>query len=230
MRLNCALVSSFLFVSAVLAAEFGEFGGVMYGWNSPEKVVTYARGRFTVPYPEVGVNSGFVIGVGLDGHKTCMASLSAGIRVMITEHKVNIEAWSEFAPNVPNWNPQFTVSSGDILEVTVNVVGFNLTDGHFSIENISTGQKWSEDITSHELPLCKGNAYWGVAIVPGGQSPFANFNQVTFTNTLIKLGFSDPGQQPRDTLSLLKINQNDHDYTSVNIVLESYDILVTYIG
>ncbi|KAG6377240.1 peptidase G1 [Boletus reticuloceps] len=233
MRLNCALVSSFLFVSAVLA-EYGDFGGVMYGWDVTDKTVTYARGDFVVPYPQVDVvHSAFIIGVGLDGLGTCDASLAAGIRVAITDsHEPDILAWSEFAPGILNWNPSFIVSPGHLLEVIVSLVGPSRTEGYFSIENISTGQKWSEDITNHPYSLCLGSAYWTVEIYPDGQTPLANFNQVTFTETLVKHGFPGQRYKPRDHLTLLKINQNGHDVTSVNLIVrsEATNILVTYIG
>ncbi|KAF8139846.1 peptidase A4 family-domain-containing protein [Boletus edulis] len=132
MRLNCALVSSILFVSAVLAdfhsekqlepmflqrakkpingtphvrapASYGVWAGGVVERNNG--TITLATGTFVVPHPQGAPGSGFVIGVGIDGLTCTTAALAAGVNVMITDHGVNVIPWGELWPRIIKWNP-----------------------------------------------------------------------------------------------------------------------------
>ncbi|KAG6371567.1 peptidase G1 [Boletus reticuloceps] len=253
MRLNYALVSSFLFVSVVLAdfhigrqpepqfekpingthvrrdpATYGLWaGGVKEKYPG---TVTLATGTFIVPQPQGDVGSGFVIGVGLDGLTCTTALLAAGVNVMITNDGFSVIPWGQLLPRIIQWNPDppngVRVSTGDKLRVTVQIAPSSAdADAYFWIENITTDRSWSDALTNNpDSPLCRQNAFWVVAAVPGGTTPLANFGTVAFRDLRMRAPGIDV--YPRNP-SIVNLVRNNQVISSVRVEPSS-DIIVTY--
>lgn len=109
--------------------------------------------------------------------------------------------------------------------MTVTVTATSTTAGTAVIENTTTGQRVSQDLTSSSA-LCEQNAEWIVEDFEesGGQVPFANFGTVTFSDAsaTTATGAVGPGQA-----TVIDIQQNDQVLTDVSV--DDSSVTISYV-
>lgn len=101
-------------------------------------------------------------------------------------------AWYEWLPDSAHDFTGISFSAGD--SVTVTVTASSKTSGTAVIENTTTGQKVTKDLTSTSA-LCETNAEWIVEDYEenGGLVPLADFGTVTFTGATATTGSGTVG-------------------------------------
>lgn len=98
---------------------------------------------------------------------------------------VSYSAWYEWYPNFAYDFKGFTISAGDVIQLSVHATS-SMT-GTATVDNVSTGKSVTHTFTllgGVQPPLCEQNAEWIVEDFQQGASlvPFANFGSVTFSN------------------------------------------------
>ena len=109
--------------------------------------------------------------------------------------------------------------------MTVTVTATSTTAGTAVIENTSTGQTVSQDLTS-SAALCEQNAEWIVEDYEenGALVPFANFGSVTFSDASATTtsGAVGPG-----SATVIEIQQDNQVLTDVSV--DDTSVTVTYV-
>jgi len=182
-------------------------------WETyPAGTFTKVTGTFTVPTP-TGADGSASAWVGIDGDTCQTAILQTGIDFHISSGVVSYDAWYEWYPAFAFFFNGITISSGDVIRLTV--VATTTKSGTATIENLTTGVTVSQALTSHHA-LCEQNAEWIVEDYSQGGKlvPFCNFGSVTFTNaaaTLASGGTIDPNGATE-----IDMQQNGQVLTSVS--------------
>jgi len=157
--------------------------------ESPPSGETFnaVSGTFTVPTPSVpsdGSDSSSYAAsawVGIDGDTYTNAILQTGVDFTVTDSgDVSYDAWYEWYPNYAI-DFSLSVSAGDVI--SLSVVATTTTSGTATIENETTGETASIDLTSTSA-LGGQNAEWIVEDFEEGDSlvAFADFGTVVFTS------------------------------------------------
>ena len=132
-------------------------------------------------------------------------------------------AWYEWYPDYAYDFSGISFSAGDV--VTVTVTATSTTAGTAVIENTSTGQTVSQDLTS-SAALCEQNAEWIVEDYEenGALVPFANFGSVTFSDASATTasGAVGPG-----SATVIEIQQDNQVLTDVSV--DDTSVTVTYV-
>jgi hypothetical protein len=185
--------------------------------------VTEVTGTFTIPKPSPpsgGSSSTEYCGaawVGIDGD-TCQTGLiQTGVFWCVQNGEYSYEAWYEYIPAASIAYSSISVTSGNVIKVTVTKTSD--TGGVTTFENVSTGKAASHTFTKQSSgTLCGENAEWIVEDFEEGSSlvPFANFGTVTFTGASAIVGGSTvtPGGDDAQTIY---IEQNSKVLTTTTI-------------
>lgn len=157
--------------------------------NPPSAAATYTAvtGTFTVPQP---TGSGFGSSsasawVGIDGDTYSEAILQTGVDFTVTDGEASFDAWYEWLPDYAHDFSGIDISAGD--EIVAIVESYSSTNGIAIIENKSTGQKVTKELSSSS-PLGGINAEWIVEDFEQGGSlvDLVDFGTVTFTGAVAK--------------------------------------------
>ncbi|KAG6806340.1 hypothetical protein H0H92_011685 [Tricholoma furcatifolium] len=193
-------------------------------WDSyPSGTFKSVTGTFTAPEP-LGSSGSAAIWVGIDGDTCNSAILQTGVDFTISNGAASYAAWYEWWPALSYDFNGITISSGDVI--TVTVTASSLTAGTAVITNESTGKTVSKSLTS-SVPLCQENAEWIVEDFDDGDSmvSFANFGSVTF-NSASAITQSGTSVSPSGA-TLFDIEQNGEILTSVST--SSSGVIISYI-
>jgi len=232
MLFNSALVSSLLFVCAVLADRRRErqsrildrieqpanaaSDGVQYSrnwsgavWEENDGTFTYVTGTFNVPTPSGQSGSAASAWVCIDGDTCANAILQVGVDFTVTDDGVSYDAWYEWYPDYAYYFSDFSMSGGDVIKVSV--IATSTTSGSAQVENLSNGQSASQQLSS-AYALCGQNAEWIVEDFDdnGAPVPFANFGTVAFWDALA----TGSGTYTPDGAIIMEIDQNSQVLTS----------------
>jgi hypothetical protein len=106
----------------------------------------------------------------------------------------------------------------------VTVIASNTSSGTAVIENLSTGQKMTKDLSS-DYALCEYNAEWIVEDFEEGSSlvSFADFGTVTFSNAVATTYNGTVGPSGATVIDI----QQESVLTSVSVGSDS--VTVTYV-
>ncbi|EJT97836.1 hypothetical protein DACRYDRAFT_91302 [Dacryopinax primogenitus] len=196
-------------------AYSSNWAGPVYNANAGTyKAVT---GTFTVPTPSApsGGRGSYAASawVGIDGDSCDTAILQTGLDFTIDNGKVSYDAWYEWYPDYAYDFSGISFSAGN--EVRVTVTATSTTSGTAVIENLTTGETVTQDITSSSA-LCEQDAEWIVEDFTEGNSlvPFANFGSVAFTSAEATTS-SGSTQGPSGATYIFDIEQNNKVLTSV---------------
>ena len=177
---------------------------------------TAVSATFTVPRPTSTGGGGTQAAsawVGIDGDTCGSAILQTGVDFEVSGSSVSYDSWYEWYPAYAYDFSGISFSPGD--SVALSVVATSTTSGTAKIENLSTGQTGSKQITSSSA-LCQENAEWIVEDFEEGSSlvPFANFNSVGFTGASAKT--SGGNSYGPSSGSQIDIVQNGKTLTTVS--------------
>ncbi|KAG6378929.1 peptidase A4 family-domain-containing protein [Boletus reticuloceps] len=203
MRLNSALISIFLSVSAVLSNPLRKKGqpwfpsvmlestnGASDGpyYYSPkfsgafreetDGHLTFATATFNTIALSAGQH-GYTSWVGIDSINTCNDSwLAVGIDTFVTDNsETSYTAWYEWGGDGPYYS-DVTITPKDVIRASITAL--SATSGVFIIKNLNNGQTNVHYLNSTR-PLCERDVTWGVA-------PYHNesiaFDTVTITNAM----------------------------------------------
>ncbi|MCJ1358518.1 MAG: hypothetical protein MMC33_008518 [Icmadophila ericetorum] len=192
-------------------------------------------GTFTVPKPSVpsGSGSGTYSGtawVGIDGDTYQNAILQSGVDWSVSSSGgYSYVAWYEWFPNPQVNFGSLSVTSGDVITVTVK--SSSNKKGTATVENVTTGKSATTTVSAPCSTCTLGgqNAEWIVEDYSEGSSlvPFANFGTVTFTGA--SAGDSAGGSVGTSGGTILDIeNSSGTVITSVTIPSNS-EVQVKYV-
>lgn len=117
----------------------------------------------------------------------------------------------------------FAINSGDVIKLTVTAT--STTSGSAVIENLTSGQQVSKDITSRSA-LCLENAEWIVEDYEenGELVPLTDFGTVAFTNAFATT--TSGSQISPNGATIIDMEQNGKILTSVSE--SSSGVSITY--
>lgn len=164
--------------------------------------------------------------VGIDGDTCQTAILQTGVDFCIQNGVTSYDAWYEWYPDYAYDFTGFSVSAGDVIQVTVDAA--SSTTGTATVDNISTGQSVTHTFTSGTTgTLCETNAEWIVEDFEQNNRlvPFADFGNVTFSNAQATDGGSTVGTSGA---TIFDIEQSNVVLTQTSITSNS--VTVKYIG
>ncbi|KAI4144834.1 MAG: hypothetical protein LQ340_006518 [Diploschistes diacapsis] len=198
------------------AEESTNWSGVVIQSPPSGTKFTAVSATFTVPKPtSTGGSSEQAASawVGIDGDTCGSAILQTGVDFNVQGSSVSYDSWYEWYPDYAYDFSGISFSVGD--QVALSVVASSTTSGTATIKNLSTGQTVSKQITSSSA-LCQENAEWIVEDFEegGGLVPFADFNQVTFSNAVAHT--SNGGTVDAGTGTQIDIVQNGRQLTQVS--------------
>ncbi|KAF7982654.1 hypothetical protein HWV62_27103 [Athelia sp. TMB] len=150
--------------------------------DQPPGTFTSVTGTFTVPTP-TGSNGSSTAWVGIDGYSCQTALLQTGIDFTISGGQVSYSTWLEWVPAAQvSYDSASDISFFGGDSVTLTVTATSATTGIATIENNTSGQKVTQEISSSS-PLCQQDAEWIVEdySVNGAPVIFDDFGTVTFT-------------------------------------------------
>ncbi|MCJ1478619.1 hypothetical protein MMC13_007300 [Lambiella insularis] len=161
------------------------WSGAVIHYPPPGQLFTSVSGIISVPSVSAGSGPGPWSGsawVGIDGASYQKAILQTGIDFNIdAAGKQTFSAWYEWFPQPMISFGKFPMSIGD--EIAMQVYSTNSTTGVAQIENRSTGQIVTHNLTApgNDSALGGQNAEWIVEdYSSGGLVPLANWGNVTF--------------------------------------------------
>ncbi|KAH8690098.1 putative aspergillopepsin-2 precursor [Talaromyces proteolyticus] len=195
---------------------------------------TSVTAQFTVPTPKLPsgatADSSASAWVGIDGDTYSAAILQTGVDFNVdTSGTVSYDAWYEWYPDYAYDFSGININSGDVIKVTVT--SSSSSAGSCVIENLTSGQQVSQDLSapSSSSNLGGQNAEWIVEDFDsnGSQVPFANFGTVQFTGA--SAGVSDGSTVGTDGADVLDIQQNNVVLTSSSVPSSS-EVDVSYAG
>jgi len=193
-------------------------GVVLAGY--PSGTFVAVTGTIVVPSP--GAPDGSVSAwVGIDGDTCVGAILQTGIYITFVGGAASFEAWYEWYPGYASNFNGISISAGNSIQLTVNV--FSSTTGSATIENLSTGQRATQDLSS-STPLCQQDAEWIVEDYSenGSLVPMCNFDKVEFTDAYATTASGTRIYPPSGVV--FEINQGGKVYTSVSVGSESVSV------
>ncbi|KAG8214036.1 peptidase A4 family-domain-containing protein, partial [Butyriboletus roseoflavus] len=202
-----------------IASPAGATSNVQYSsnwagavWAEGYGTFTTVTGTFTVPTPS-GNSGAASAWVGIDGDTCQNAILQTGVDFTVTNGEVSYDAWYEWYPDYAYDFYGININAGDVI--TTTVTASSTTSGTAVIENQTTGQTVTQELTS-SYALCEENAEWIVEDFEenGSLVPFADFGTVTFTSATGS-GTSGTTYTPSGA-TLLDIEQNGQVLTSVS--------------
>ncbi|KZT03720.1 uncharacterized protein LAESUDRAFT_729021 [Laetiporus sulphureus 93-53] len=202
------------------------WAGAVYAES--EGSFTAVTGTFTVPTPSVpsgssGGTYSAAAWVGIDGDTCQNAILQTGVDFTVDENgDVSYNAWYEWYPEVSYDFSGISFSAGDVVQLTVTAS--STTSGTAYIENLSTEQTVTQDLSS-SYALCEENAEWIVEDYEedGSLVAFADFGTVTFTNAEATYDGETVGPS---TATLINIEQDGEVLTSVST--DSSSVTISY--
>jgi hypothetical protein len=173
--------------------------------------VVSATGRFTVPTPKhTGSSNATEYGsawAGIDG-VSCIPILQGGLDwQVLSSGDVGYLAWYEWYRDNAVYVDTFNVTGGDVLQVDITAP--STTKGTLTLSNLSTGEKFSQDMTAPSgSPLCRQEAEWIMedVIISGKMAPLANFGDVVFSKVSAKFSTGKVGDL--SGAAIYKIPQN----------------------
>lgn len=186
------------------------WAGAVYA--SGDGTYTAVTGTFTVPTPS-GSDGAASAWVGIDGDTCSNAILQTGVDFTISGGDVSYDAWYEWYPAASYDFSGISFSAGDVVKLTVTAT--STTSGTAVIENTTTGQTATKDLTSSSA-LCEENAEWIVEDFEenGGLVPFADFGTVTWTDASATTG---SGSVTPSGATIMDIQQNGQTLTQTTI-------------
>ncbi|KAG6373090.1 hypothetical protein JVT61DRAFT_6689 [Boletus reticuloceps] len=189
MRLNCALVSSFLFVSAALAGHhpekqqppflnrveksiisttvfpLRESAGVTW-IAEPEEAIETAAGTFTVPSAEGDVGSFFVIMVGISTSDCNAITIGVGIIGQIFEDGVFYRGFAKGREMVLSPDP---ILAGNVIRASIEVE--STTTAFVTLVNTDGGTPWSKLIYGDPQDTrCRQDVKWIITTRSGADT------------------------------------------------------------
>ena len=172
----------------------------------PRSDITYVRGTFSVPIPEMptsGPTSGDIAGlygasfwVGIDGAPSAtQSSLRAGVDIFWDEGTVSAVAWYQWYPLPSTDFANFNVTPGDAICIAVQAT--STAQGNVTIANFGSGvlgadlsglaplQTATQTFSNQSNVLLRKEAAWMVEDFPMPSLPelpiaLANFSSVIF--------------------------------------------------
>ncbi|PMD29669.1 concanavalin A-like lectin/glucanase [Hyaloscypha variabilis F] len=225
----------------VVDPETGNVTHIDYSSNWAGGVVTsppagetfsYIQGQFVVPTPSFPAGSA-AFWVGIDGDTYGNAILQAGVDVTInSDGSTSFDSWYEWYPQYSiTFDPsQFSFGAGDTIFVSVQSI--TSTDGTVTLQNLSTGQSVTQDVSAPDSSSALGgqNAEWIVEDFDenGSQVAFTDFGSVSFTNALAQTAQgSTLGTDGADIIEI--VDDNNNVITQVSIP-NSAEVDVVYSG
>ncbi|KAG5919835.1 hypothetical protein E4U61_000534 [Claviceps capensis] len=163
----------------------------------------YVEGTITVPKVSGKPDAAAAAWVGIDGVDCPQAILQTGVSFHTDG---TFEAWYEWYPEYShNWD-NFKIKAGDQIKMIVDAT--TSTSGTASLENLTTGQKVSQNFPKAPVKLCGVTAEWIVEDFTANdhQVPFANFGSITFTNAIAK---GDKGSVNPQDAEIYAIREKD---------------------
>jgi hypothetical protein len=152
--------------------------------------------------------------VGIDGDTYTNAILQAGVDLNVAaDGSVSFDAWYEWYPDY-SYTFDLEVSAGD--EISMTVVASTSTSGTALVENLTTGEQASIDLTS-TYALGGQNAEWIVEDFEENNQlvSFADFGTVEFTNCVATTTEETVGV---GGATVIEIGNSGGQLTGVNIV------------
>lgn len=190
--------------------------------------------QFVVPTPEAplgGQNSDYSASawVGIDGDTYSKAIWQSGVDFTISSiGEVSFDAWYEWYPNPAVDISSFSLSSGDVISVTVS--SSSSSKASVTMENLSTGQSVTKSASAPSSNSVLGgqNAEWIVEDfnVAGSQVPFADFGSVLFSNAVASTASSSLGTDGAVIMEIKDDNDNILTHTSLP---SSSEVQVNYV-
>ena len=189
-------------LSNITNVEFSEnWSGAVLTSPPSGQLWTTVTGQFNVPTPSrpSGSSSGTFAAsawVGIDGDTAQNSILQSGIDFQISgRDTIEYDTWFEWYPlDAEDFNGP-SLSAGDIVQVTVTAT--SSTSGTVVLENLTTGESVSTDVSAPDksAALAQQNAEWIVEDFEEGDSlvNFADFNTITFTNAVASTASEDVG-------------------------------------
>ncbi|GKZ32175.1 hypothetical protein AbraIFM66950_001355 [Aspergillus brasiliensis] len=203
-------------------------GAVLVEPPSAAATYTAVTGTFTVPEPTGGSGSGSQAAsawVGIDGDTYGNAILQTGVDFTVTDGEASFDAWYEWYPDYAYDFSGIDISAGD--EIVAIVESYSSTSGIAIIENKSTGQKVSKELSSSSS-LGGINAEWIVEDFEedGELVDLVDFGTVTFTGAVAKAaGGESVGVEDA---TIIEIEENGQVVTDVTIDSDS-EVTITYV-
>ncbi|GLA14509.1 hypothetical protein AnigIFM62618_000891 [Aspergillus niger] len=201
-------------------------GAVLVEPPSAAATYTAVTGTFTVPEPtgNSGGSQAASAWVGIDGDTYGNAILQTGVDFTVTDGEASFDAWYEWYPDYAYDFSGIDISAGD--EIVAIVESYTSTTGIAIIENKSTGQKVSKELSSSSS-LGGQNAEWIVEDFEenGSLVNLVDFGTVTFTGAVAKaaggesVGLTDA--------TIIEIEENGKVVTDVTIDSAS-EVTITY--
>jgi hypothetical protein len=198
------------------------WGGAVIKSPPAGQTFNAVAGSFIVPTPSIPANGmgtgesfAAAIWVGIDGDTYSNAILQTGIDLTVAaDGTPSFSAWYEWFPDYSYNFDDITISAGD--EISMTVIASSSTEGTAIVENVTTGQQASIDLSS-TYALGGQNAEWIVEDfeVNGGLVAFADFGTVQFTNCVATTEESRVGV---DGASVIEIGDAGGQLTGVDIV------------
>lgn len=154
---------------------------VAYNFSDPQPVITGVSGSWVVPQVQVSENDTFsAIWVGIGG-TFGRTLIQAGTEQDSIGGVISYSAWYELLPSDSVTITGMNISPGDTISTSINLVDSLLNTWSIELEDLSTGQSFSQDFFYSSSRL---SAEWVVERpdINGALSQIANFGSVTFSN------------------------------------------------
>ena len=149
-----------------------------------------------------------------------------------SDGSTSYDSWYEWYPQYSiTFDPsQFSFGAGDTIFVSVQSI--TSTDGTVTLQNLSTGQSVTQDVSAPDSSSALGgqNAEWIVEDFDenGSQVAFTDFGSVSFTNALAQTAQgSTLGTDGADIIEI--VDDNNNVITQVSIP-NSAEVDVVYSG
>jgi Peptidase A4 family len=197
------------------------WGGAVIKAPPAGQIFNAVSGSFIVPTPSIpsnglGTGESFAaaVWVGIDGDTYTNAILQTGVDLNVAaDGSVSFDAWYEWYPDY-SYTFDLAINAGD--EVSMTVIASSSTEGTALVENISTGQQASIELSS-TYELGGQNAEWIVEDFEENSQlvAFADFGTVTFTNCVAT---TEQERVGTNGATVIEIGDSGGQLTGVNIV------------
>jgi hypothetical protein len=197
------------------------WGGAVIKTPPVGQTFNAVTGSFKVPTPSIPSNGIYTgqsfaaaVWVGIDGDTYTNAILQTGVDLNVAaDGSVSFDAWYEWYPDY-SYTFDLAINAGD--EVSMTVIASSSTEGTALVENISTGQQASIELSS-TYALKGQNAEWIVEDFEENNQlvSFADFGTVTFTNCVAT---TEDERMGVDGATIIEIGDAGGQLTGVDIV------------
>ncbi|KAL1745397.1 peptidase A4 family-domain-containing protein [Schizophyllum fasciatum] len=173
-------------------ATSGNWAGLVLEAPPSGENFTSVTGTFTVPALANSTYTAACAWVGIDGWagSATDALFQAGVDFWMEDGALAYNAWYEWVPDT-SWNfTDFAVEAGDVIALTLAAA--NDSAGSIAVDNKSSGQSTSIDLTAPPIPNAKTrlalqNAEWIMEdFFWYGQVPLGDFGSIQFTDASAK--------------------------------------------